>query len=128
MAVNERSISEVLQDIVRNIQDIVRSELRLAKIEIQDKANEAKGAGAMVAIAAVTGIYAAFFLLFSIFYALSLVLPNWAAALIVAVAMGAVAGICLQAGMKRLKQLNPTPERTVKTLKENVQWVKQQGK
>ena len=45
MPANERSFADVFQDIVRNIQEIVRSEVRLAKTEIRDEAAKAKSAG-----------------------------------------------------------------------------------
>jgi hypothetical protein len=32
------------------------------------------------------------------------------------------------AGLKRFRQIHPTPERTVETLKENVEWAQQQTK
>ena len=128
MPANERSFSDVFQDIVRNIQEIVRSEVRLAKTEIRDEAAKAKSAGLLITVGAVTAIFAALFLLLMIVYVLSRVMPNWAAALIVGVALAIVAGATLSAGVKRFKQIHPTPERTVETLKENVEWVKQQIK
>lgn len=128
MPVNGRPVVDVLQDIIRNIQEIVRSEVRLAKTEIRDEAAKAKSAGLLIGVGAVTGMFAALFLLLMIVYAVSLVLPQWAAALIVGAAMAIVAGLALSTGRKRLKQLHATPERTVETIKENVQWVKQQTK
>ncbi|MBV8843678.1 MAG: phage holin family protein [Bryobacterales bacterium] len=128
MSANERSFSDVFQDIVRNVQEIVRSEVRLAKTEIRDEAAKAKSAGLLIGAGAVTAIFAAFFLLLTIVYLLSLIMPNWAAALIVGVALAIVAGVTLNTGLKRFKKIHPTPERTVETLKENVEWVKQQTK
>ena len=61
-------------------------------------------------------------------YALTRMVPDWAAALIVAGFMAIVAGLMLSAGMKRFKQVHPTPERTVENIKENVEWVKQRTK
>ena len=43
---NDRSISAVLRDIVQNIQDIVRAELRLARKEIGSEVEKAKAAAA----------------------------------------------------------------------------------
>ena len=42
MSAEDRSLSEVLQDIIRNLQDIVRSEVRLARKEIGEEADKAK--------------------------------------------------------------------------------------
>jgi hypothetical protein len=55
-------------------------------------------------------------------------MPSWAAALIVGTALAVVAGMTLAAGLKRFKQIHPTPERTVETIKEKVEWAKQHTK
>jgi len=36
MAPGERSVADVLQDIIRDVQEIVRSEMRLAKTELRE--------------------------------------------------------------------------------------------
>jgi len=80
------------------------------------------GAGAL------TAIFAIVFLLLMIVYALALVVPTWAAALIVGAALTVLAILMLKAGVRRFKQIHPTPERTVETIKENIEWAKQQAK
>ncbi len=127
MATQERSISDVLQDIVGNIQDIVRSEVRLAKSELRDEFVKVKAAAPLLVAGAVGGLLAAFFLAWAAFAALSLVLPMWAAALIVSGVLGLVGGLMASAGVKALQKVNP-PQHTIASVKENVQWVKQQVK
>ena len=128
MAAGDRSLSDVFQDIVRNVQEIVRSEVRLAKTEIREEAAKAKSAMLLLGAGAVTAIFAILFLLLMIVHALALVMPNWAAALIVGAALAVVAGVTLPAGIKRFKQIPPTPARTVGTIKEKVEWAKQPTK
>lgn len=128
MQSSERSVSELLQDIVRNIQEIVRSEVRLAKAEVRDETNKAKTAAPSFGVGVLSGFFAVFFLLFSAFYGLSRVIPDWAAALCIAVVLAIVAGIALSAAMNRFKQVHATPERTIETIKENVEWARQQTK
>ena len=128
MAAGDRSLSEVLQDIIRDVQEIVRSEVRLAKAEIKEEAAKVKSSTILLGAGALSAFYAVLFLLFMTVYALSLVMPNWAAALIVGAVLSIVAAVTLTAGVKRFKQIHPTPERTVETIKENVEWVKQQAK
>ena len=82
----------------------------------------------MLGAGAVTAIFAVLFLLLTAVYALALVMPSWAAALIVGAALAVVATLMLTTGLKRFKQIHPTPERTVETIKENVEWAKQQAK
>jgi uncharacterized membrane protein YqjE len=128
MAAEDRSLSVVLQDIVRNLQDILRSEVRLAKTELREEAVKAKSSALLTSAGAVTALFALLFLLFTIVYALSLVMPSWAAALIVGSVLAVFAALLLMAGVRRFKQIHPVPERTVGTLKENVEWAKQQTK
>jgi hypothetical protein len=127
MLIQERSISDVLQDIVGNVQDIVLSEVRLAKSELRDEFVKVKAAAPLLVAGSVGGLLAAFFLAWAAFYALSLVLPMWAAALIVAGLLGLLGGLTASAGLKALQKVNP-PQHTIASVKENVQWVKQQVK
>ncbi len=110
------------------MQEIVRSEVRLAKTEIREEAAKAKSSARLLGAGAVTAIFATLFLLLVIVYALALVMPSWAAALIVGAALAVVASVMLTAGIKRFKQIYPTPARTVETIKENVEWAKQHTK
>jgi uncharacterized membrane protein YqjE len=128
MATIDRSVSDVLQDIIRNIQDIVRSEVRLAKTEVREEVSKARDASVLIGVGALSGTFSAFFVLFSIVYALSRVVPDWAAALIVGVVLAIAAGILLSKGAARFKHVHPAPEKTIESLKENVEWAKQHAK
>ena len=123
-----RSVSDVLQDIVGNIQEIVRSEVRLAKIEIRAEAIKAKPAGVLIIVGMVVGLFCAQFLLLAAFFGLSTVLPNWEAAMIVAAILAIFAGGTLSAGRKALKHIPPILEKTTHSLKENAEWIPQRTK
>lgn len=124
MAAGIRSIPEILQDVFSNIQEIVRAEVRLAKAELREELNRGRAGGLLIAVGAVAAIFSALFILLACVYALGLVMPNWAAALIVAVAAGVAAAATLTLGLKRLKTIQAAPK-TAATLKENVRWAKQ---
>jgi uncharacterized membrane protein YqjE len=126
MPVDNRSSAEVVQDLVRNVQEILRSEVRLAKAEITEEAKKAAQSAALSAGGAILSIFALGLLLWAAVYALSLALPLWAAALIIGVLVGIVAGIMLAVGRARMKQVHPKPETTIRSVKENVQWLKNQ--
>lgn len=128
MATGDRSLSDVFQDIIRNVQEIVRSEVRLAKAEIREEAARAKSPTLLLGAGVVTAIFAMLFLLLMIVYALALVMPSWAAALIVGAVLAVVASVILTAAIGRFKQIHGIPERTVETIKENVEWAKQHTK
>src|SRR5579863_7979619 len=102
-APGDRPISLVLQDIFTNVQDIVRSEMRLAKRELTDEVAKAGAATLLVAGGALASIFAAGFVLLAAVYALASVTPFWLAALIVALCAGIIAAIALSAGLKRFR-------------------------
>jgi uncharacterized membrane protein YqjE len=127
MPPGDRSLSTILQDIVRNVQEIVRSEVRLAKTEFKEEVVKAKTAAVLLATGTVGATFSIFFLLFAAVYALSLVMPSWAAALIVGVVLAGIAGVAVTAGVRGFTQVR-TPTRTVETIQENVEWARQRTK
>jgi hypothetical protein len=124
MAVADRSFTDILRDVLTNVQDIVRAEVRWAKAEIGEDLNKARSAGLLIGVGAVCAVVCALFLLLACVYALSLVMPDWAAALIVAAAAGVAAAMTVSLGLKRFKTVQAAP-RTVATLKEDVRWARQ---
>jgi uncharacterized membrane protein len=128
MATAGRSVPEVLHDIVGNIQEIIRSEFRLAKAEVKEEASKARGPLTTWAIGALIGLYAVGLLLFTIVMAMATVMATWLAALIVGAVTAVISIALISAGSARLKRVNKVPERTIETLKENVQWAKDQIK
>lgn len=127
MSVTERSISVVLQDIVRDIQEIVRSEVRLAKTELHEELTKTRSAILLIALGAASGVFSVLFALLTIVYALSTVIPAWLAALCVAVGIGVVAAATTIAGLRLFKTISAAPK-TVANMKENIEWAKQQIK
>jgi cytochrome c biogenesis protein CcdA len=127
MPPTDRSLSDLVQDIIRNIQDIVRSEIRLARTEVGEELTKAKTASVLMALGAVTGIFGVFFVLLTAVYVLSRLMPDWAAALIVAAGLSMIAAIMLTIGSRRFATVHGAPK-TVKSLEENFPWAKQQSK
>ena len=124
----QRTVSDVLQDILGNVQEIVRSEFKLAKVEVKNKAQRAARPAVVLAVGAAVGFYGLGFLFLAAVYALEIVVATWAAALIVGFLLAIVAGILLSSAQRSLRQIDPKPERTLHTVKENVQWTKERIK
>ena len=123
---DERSVSDVLRDIFGNLQDIVRSEVRLAKAEVKTEARQTAKAGKPLIAGAALALYAGGLLLLALVHGLSLVLQPWIAALSVGVLVAALAAILIATGRARLRIVHSKPERTIDSMKENVQWLKDQ--
>jgi Putative Actinobacterial Holin-X, holin superfamily III len=124
----DRSLSDVFQDIVRNVQEIIRAEIALAKTEVREEASKAVASLAWTIVGALSGILAVIFILWTAVYGLGLLWPMWVATLIVAGVLTLAAIGLLIIGIRRLRELHPTPERTVQTIKENMAWVRQSSK
>jgi hypothetical protein len=124
----ERSVSDVFQDILRNLQEMVRSEIRLAKVEILGEVKQAVSSAVWIAAGGVAAMGAWIFLLWTLPYALATLVSMWAATLIVALVMAAAAAALIVSGLRRAKRMNPIPERTVESVKENLEWMKQPTK
>jgi uncharacterized membrane protein YqjE len=120
----QRSVPEVLQDIVGNLQEIVRSEFRLAKTELKEEAAKAAKPAATFGVGLVMGFYGIGFLLLASVYGLSRVMAGWLAALLVGMILAIVAIALLSSSGKKLKRVNPTPNKTIQSIEENVQWAK----
>lgn len=127
MAAGSRSLSDVFRDILGNVQEIVRSEVRLVKTEAWEDMAKAKSPALLLGIGGVTAFFAILFLLLAIFYALTLYLPYWAAALIVGTVLAVSGSLILRAGLVGLKHIYPLAD-TRQTIKENVEWAKQHSK
>jgi uncharacterized membrane protein YqjE len=123
-----RSLGGIVQDILLDIQNVLRAELRLARVEVAEKARRAASAGGLLGGALVAALLGAGSLVAAVIAALALVLPVWAAALIVTALLLGGAGLCYALGRARLRHLNPVPERTVRTVKDDIEWVKQRSR
>ena len=124
----ERALFDVLRDILRNLQEIFRSEVRLAKVEFREEARQAAASAAWIAAGTIGALSAWAFLLWTIAFALSTRMSMWAATLVLAVVLACVASVLMAAGIRRVKRIHPIPERTIASIKENVEWMRHPAK
>ncbi len=122
----ERSAADVVRDIIANVQEMVRSEVKLAKAEFREETKKTISGIKKIAIAALTGLFALGFVLWSVAMLLARIMPECAATLLVGVVLGAVAGVLYSQASGELQL--PVPEKTIENLKENVEWMKNQTK
>jgi uncharacterized membrane protein len=124
----ERSIGELFGELSQDMGLLVRQEAQLAKTEMQTKLTKvtrdlvALASGGLVALVGGLAITAAIILLLID----PIGLKPWLAALLVGAILGIAGWVMLQRGLKDLKQTDPTPRRTVETIKEDIQWAKEQ--
>lgn len=121
----DRSVPELMRQLSEETSTLIRQEIALAKAEFTGKAKRVGvGAGALGA-AAIVALYAVAAASVAAIAALALVMPVWGAALIVAGFDMIVAGVLALTGRRGITTaMPPTPEATVDTVKEDVQWAK----
>lgn len=122
----ERTLGDLFAELSQEVSTLVRQEIQLAKVEMTQKASRA---GKNIAFIALGGavIYAGFLaLVLALIAGLAEFLAVWLAALLVGLVVAGIGYILVQKGLSELKNINPAPRRTIETLRENKEWVKQQ--
>src|ERR1700704_3912505 len=97
-AQSERSVPEVLQDIIGNVQEILRSEVQLAKAELKEEAAEAASPIMTMGVGVLLGAYAAGLLLLAAVFGLATIMAAWSAALLVGAVVAIIAVLLINAG------------------------------
>jgi uncharacterized membrane protein YqjE len=116
----DRPISEILENIVRNVQEIVRYELRLAKVELRRDTQQVLSSTIWVSVGAICGLLSAAVLVAAIVAALALVLPVWGSALVVAITLGIVAAVLVKVGMRKFSAVQAPLAQTIESLNETM--------
>jgi uncharacterized membrane protein YqjE len=120
---DQRSVGELFGQLSRDLALLVRQEAELAKTEVQAKMSRlttdlvSLATGGIVALIGALALAAAVVLLLVD----PIGLAPWLAALLVGVVLGAIGYVMLQKGLRDLKGIDPTPRRTVESLKEDIQ-------
>jgi uncharacterized membrane protein YqjE len=123
----ERPLPELLKQLSEETTRLVHQELELAKAELTQKGRQAGMGAGLFGAAGAIGFLALAALTTCFILALDAVLPAWLAALIVAVVYGVIAAVLAMQGRNKVRQATPpVPEQTIETVKEDVQWLKNQ--
>lgn len=123
---DERSLGDLFAELANETTTLVRQEIQLAKAEMTQKATSAGrdvgmiGAGGALAYAGLLALIAALII------GLGRFMPMWLSALIVGIVVIGIGYALIQRGLTALKHIDPTPQQTIQTLKEDKEWAKEQ--
>ena len=124
---NQASVTDLFGNVVTEFSTLFRKEVQLARTELGEKAGQAAGAAASIAIGGVLLLAALIFLLQAVVaFLVYLGVPMGWAQLIVAAAVGLVGYLLLRGGLNRLKASNLVPTRTAEQLSRDAAVVKEQ--
>ena len=129
---SDASAAELVKELSEQTSRLVRQEVELAKAELAIKGKRAGIGAGMFGGAGLLALYAVGALITAAIAALATAVDTWLAAVIVAVVLGAAAGVAALMGKNKVQEaLPPVPEDSVESVKEDVQWTKtraQQGR
>ena len=124
-AEKDPTLGAIVHDLSEQTSALVRSEVELAKAELAAKGKAAGIGAGMFGAAGILGLFGLIVLIATAILALALVLPAWAAALVVGVVLLVVAGIVALVGKGKVSQATPAaPERAVEGVKQDVATIK----
>ena len=120
------SVAELFSDLTHNMTSLVRQETKLAKTEMKSKVGQISSAGIYIGVGGAF-LYAGFLvLLAAAVLGLSYFWPLWLSALLVGLIVTIVGAGLAAKGRNDLKAQNLKPERTIHSVRQDVEFTKDQ--
>lgn len=123
---DNRSVPELLSDLLRETTDLFKTEGELIRSEISDKITQVEIGGGSIAAGAICLLVALFVLAQALIVALGSFMGDAWAALLVGVAIAGIGVALLFKGRNDLSPSNLSPDRTARQLRKDGQLVKEQ--
>jgi hypothetical protein len=120
----DASIGELVTQLSAQTSRLVRDEMKLAQKEFQESAKHAGIGAGLFSVAGVLAVFGLGTVIAAAVAGVALVLPVWAAALIVAAVLFLAAGVAGLIGRKQTQQASPVPDTTVANVKDDIREVK----
>jgi len=124
----DESVGELLGRVASDIGALVSSEVELAKTELRDEANRLGRAMGFFGGGTIVGWFAIMLLSLAAAWGLGELLDSIPLGLLIVGAIYTViAAVLLVLGRNRMREVHPVPEATIASIKEDIQWLKQQA-
>jgi len=123
---DSESIGGLLSGLLRDLQEMVRGEVALARAEIKEDVSTAGKGVASLVVAIVLALTGFIFLMLAATYVLNLWMRMWIAAGIVGVVLLIIGGILTMSAKNKLSATSLKPDQTIDSLKETKTWAQQQ--
>ena len=124
----DQSVSELVQKASNQAALLVRDEIKLAQVELQEKGKRAGIGAGMFGGSGLFALYGVGALVATAILALATAMDAWLAALIVALVLFAIAGVLALTGKKQVEQATPpAPEQAIDSAKTDVDHIKRRA-
>jgi membrane protein len=122
----DRPVGQLISDATEQITRLVRDEMRLAAVELQQKGKRLGVGAGLFGAAGVLAFYGGAALVAALILGLATLLVPWLAALIVGVIVLGMAGVLAVVGKKQAQQAGPlVPEQTAASVKTDINTIKE---
>jgi uncharacterized membrane protein YqjE len=119
------SFGELLSQLASTSAALIRDQIELVKEEMRENLARLRSGLVTLAVSAAIGLLALFTLCAAAVIGLGIFIGIATSALIIGFGLALVAGIVASLGMRRLKRARLKPKETVRSLKEDKEWLKQ---
>ena len=122
------SFSALLSGALNDVRDLFRQEIALARFEVRQEVRKAVAALIALASGAIVLVFAALFVLTGVARGFAQLVnwPLWAGFFIVGGVLALVGSALVAAARNRMRTINVVPPQTTETVKEDLEWLKQQ--
>jgi len=125
-AEGEPSLGSLVMEITDDLTTLVRKEVELAKVELQENLREGAQAGGKVAAGGMVAYAGLLFILAAVAIALGDWWENyWLAAAVVGLITGIVGWVVLNGGLNQLKQVSLVPKKAMASLERDAKMAKE---
>jgi uncharacterized membrane protein YqjE len=124
----EQPVGELVKQLSEQMSTLVRRELQLAQLELQEKGKRAGIGAGLFGGAGAIALYGLGVLIAAAVLVLATAVEPWLAALIVGVVLLAIAGIAGLMGKKQVEQaVPPAPEQAIQSTRRDVSEIKERA-
>ncbi|MDQ4130514.1 MAG: phage holin family protein [Actinomycetota bacterium] len=128
-SVDQQSLGELVKRLSEQTATLVRQEIRLAQVELQQKGKRAGIGAGLFGGGGLLALYALGALIAGVIMLLATAMEPWLAAFIVAAGLGLVAGLLALTGKKQVEQATPpVPEQAVESAQDDVEHLKESAR
>ncbi len=122
---DDPTLGSIVHDLTQQVPQLIRSEIRLAQVEMTEKGKRAGTGLGMFSAAGLLAFFGIACVIATAILGLAHALPDWLSALIVGVVLFAGAGVLALVGRKEVQQATPpAPEHAIESVKEDIAVVK----
>jgi uncharacterized membrane protein YqjE len=126
---SERSVGDLVQQLSQQTATLVRQEMRLAQVEVQEKGKRAGLGAGLFGGAGLVALYGVGAVVAAVIMLVATAVEPWISALIMGVVLLAGAGILALLGRRQVDQATPAkPERAMESVQHDVEHVKERAR